>query len=249
MSLNRKIDTKEGLQLLSDLEKKQFEQEGYLIFPEFFNDEWNRNIIQGLEMLRVIRPTSKAIVPHPVFNQLLINESFLQIVRSLLGKDFFFHHANGRSLTPSDNGKVWHHDYDGITPWKPEEPLMIHLIAYPQGINKERGSLVILPKSHLKISERSEPNKCGLESLEGQMIISGAPGLLVVLNSAVWHSRRLNSTVLNRPYFNYSFCQFGVERPERSEYTNILHELREFLMSESSDFVNMLLQLNTLKKD
>ena len=245
----RKIDSGNKANALSREERRQFEEEGYLIFPEFFNNEWNQAMMQALEELQVLRPGSKAIVPYPVFNRLLLNKDFIGIVKSLLGKEFLFHHANGRSLPSSDAGKVWHHDYDGPVQWKPREPLMIHLLGYPQGIDETRGSLAILPKSHLKTVERSMPNIHALGNLDGEIQISGKPGLLVVLNSALWHSRRLNSTPSNRPYFNYSSCQFGVERPERSEYSHILKDLSESIGKESEGFVKMLLQLDTLKKN
>lgn len=249
MKAQRRIDNEEGLKLLSREELERFENDGYLIFPEFFNEEWNTVMTKALEELGELRPHSKAIVPHPIFNKLLLNESFLRITRSLLGEAFLFHHANGKSLPPTDMGKIWHHDYDGTVNWKPGKPLMIHLLVYPQGIDGNRGPLAILPKSHLLEVERSEPNVHTLDDMEGEIEVSGKPGLLVILNSALWHSRRLNSTSSRRPYFNYVFCQFGAERPERGEYTQILKDLRDSLKNQKSELVDMLLQINTLKKE
>ena len=247
-SPERKIDSGNKVDALSKEERRQFEEGGYLIFTEFFNNEWNQEMTRALEELQVLRPDSKAIVPYPIFNRLLLNGNLIGIVKSLLGEEFLFHHANGRSLPSSDAGKVWHHDYDGLVQWKPGKPLMIHLLGYPQGIDEKRGSLAILPKSHLKTVGRSMPNIHALKNLDGEIQISGKPGLLVVLNSALWHSRRLNSTPSRRPYFNYSFCQFGIERPERNEYSDMLKDLSESIGKESEDFVRMILQSNTLKK-
>lgn len=248
MNEQRKVDKKNELKLLSLEEMQQFNDEGYLMFPEFFNEEWDQEMTQALEELQVINPDSKAIVPHPTFNKLLLDKAFLGIVRSLLGEEFLFHHANGRSLSPADTGKVWHHDYDGVGNWKPGEPLMIHLLVYPEGVDANKGALAILPKSHLREVQRSEPNAHVLGSLEGEIEVSGKPGLLVVLNSALWHSRRLNSTSVRRPYFNFSFCQFGSERPERKEYGHMLQAIKEALNGQLDDSVSMMLQSDTLKR-
>lgn len=241
----RRIGYGEG-NVLTEEELNRFNTDGYLVFPGFFDETWSTRLTQALDGLRVTRRDSKAVVPNEVFNSLIWQPALVAIVRSILGATFLFHHANGRALASDAPGKPWHHDFDGPVPWSLGLPKMVHVMGYPQGIDEECGPLVVLPGSHTRTVERGYPNAFGFDTLEGEKQITGDTGLLVVLNSALWHVRRENRSNRTRYYFNLSYCQFGTERPEREKYREILERLRTDLAKMPDPVIPMLLQPDTV---
>jgi ectoine hydroxylase-related dioxygenase (phytanoyl-CoA dioxygenase family) len=128
-----------------------------------------------------------------------------------------FHHANGRAMLECCEPKEWHHDYDGFVPFRNHEPSMVHICIYPCGLTDDNGPLLVLPDSHGWQVDRSFPSRYGHSALEGMATITGAAGMTLVFNSALWHARRLPQR-LPRYDVNVSFCKPGAFRPERSEW-------------------------------
>lgn len=199
-----------------------FNTEGYWIMPNFFGLEDCEIMIETLKEFRITHPTSKSLIPNNYFSKLICDRRILDIAQSILGEHFVFHHANGRELFPTDTHKVWHHDFDGDDILENNKPNMVHFMIYPNGLKLGTGALTILPKSHLLKVSRSHPNQFGIDDLSGQLVIEGEKGLLIVLNSAIWHNRTKNLSQSNRYYFNLSYCQIGTGRPEREKYREIL---------------------------
>lgn len=222
----RRLDNEHGLASLSANEILQFRSLGYLVYPEFFPQSQCKSFCRALRQLSAYSRNSKSVVPHPAFNELISHPAIITIAKSILGDRFLFHHANGRELDTLDTSKSWHHDYDGARNGNAREGSMIHLMCYPSGLSPESAPLVILPKSHLVSVDRSYPCQFGISVLPNEVNLTGEPGLLVVIDSALWHARRGTAAQRRRTYFNFSYCRAGLSRPERASYSHIIQSLR-----------------------
>lgn len=222
----RRLDKDRGLVPLSANEILQFRNLGYLVYPRFFPEGQCKSLCRALRQLSSHSQNSKSVVPHPAFNALISHPAVLTIVKSILGDEFLFHHANGRELDAGYTAKSWHHDYDGARDKGAMGCSMVHLMCYPSGLSAESSPLVILPKSHLLSVDRAHPRQFGLGVLPGEVNLVGEPGLLVVIDSALWHARRCMTGLQHRFYFNFSYCRPGLPRPERASYSHIIQSLR-----------------------
>ncbi|MEO8381005.1 MAG: phytanoyl-CoA dioxygenase family protein [Acidobacteriota bacterium] len=232
--------------MISEDERIQFHEWGYVVLPHFFDEIQNKAIVEALLATTIAQPNSKALLPNPVFERLFCGTPFLTIARAVLGGQFLFHHANGRAMPAASVGKHWHHDFDGPSPWSSGSPMMIHLMGYPDGLDEERGPLVVLPASHKRCVAREYPHVYGLESIEGARTLVGEAGALVVINSALWHMTGPSRSQRVRYYFNFSYCQYGVARPEREIYSSILERLRMGPSDSDRDVREMLLHPDTV---
>lgn len=199
--------------------------DGFVTLPEWLPARWSAALCDGLDRMAANHPSTKRLMPHQPFLDLLCTPLLDELVEPVLGPDFLFHHANGKRLTAGE-GNVWHHDYDASRPWDGESAtMMIHVMLYPAGLSADNGPLVVRPKTHLAAAPRHHPNHHGYEVEPGDVTVTGGPGTVVVLNSALWHMRP-PARPEPRYYLNYSFIGPGaVPRPERAEYAELLAEL------------------------
>lgn len=223
---------KEHIRGLTSEEQQRFATTGYLVLPGFFSPGMSSAMVKALTRLRLSRPDSKALIPDSCFDGIIVDPDVLGVVKCILGPTFLFHHANGRELVDDQMGKAWHHDYDGLRMWTPGVPMMIHLMIYPAGLAPNGGPLVVLPHSHHRPVAREYPTRFGVSTLKDEVEIYGGPGLMVALNSAVWHARRPAANGHVRYYLNASYCQPGEMRPERDKYAHLLEYLRGTLSRE-----------------
>lgn len=222
--------------MFSRSQQDELERVGYLRLPSYFAKEHCQRMVGRLQFLRAERPNTKFLLPDPLFFELLMSDAVLSIPASLFESTYLFHHANGRILEAGGPGKPWHHDYDDFSPWRPGKPRMIHIMVFPAGLDDAVSPLVIRPGSHLKTVLRHIPNKQGFKITQEDVQVRGDPGLVVVLNSALWHMRPPNPGPKERYDLNFSFCERRGHWPERSEYTSTLSRLRANAGEKSSLF-------------
>lgn len=206
--------------------ERSYETFGFFIFPDFLNRATSNECCASLDGAEQMRQ-GKDLSGLPVFDDLIVSERVLRVVHRVLGLDILFHHANGRRLPPRAPGKEWHHDYDGSEPWALGEPGMCHLMFYPAGLSEQGGPLELVPRSHLIKAARSEPRGFGQSQFEGSVTVLGEPGLMVLMNSSLWHRRVPSHSNRPRYYFNLSYCQRGRRRPERGGYSQRLRQAAE----------------------
>jgi ectoine hydroxylase-related dioxygenase (phytanoyl-CoA dioxygenase family) len=204
----------------------RYEQLGFRAFPEFLDRALAAECCASLDRAGESQ-NGKDLTGLAVFDELIVSDMVLGVVRGVLGDDFLFHHANGLRLPPCDLGKAWHHDYDGLFPWVLGGGEMCHLMFYPAGLREDTGPLEVIPRSHRHVVERSKPDRLVRGRPVETETFLGEPGLMVLVNSALWHRRRPSLSERHRYYFNLSYCQRGRIRPERQSYAGRLRRLQE----------------------
>lgn len=197
--------------------------DGYAVLPGHLPAEWNARLIAGLDHLAETRPSEKRLMPHEPFLELLTTELMDGLVRPVLGEDYLFHHANGKRLTGGE-GKVWHQDFDSDEPWDGRpETAMVHVMVYPDGLSESKGPLLLRPGTHRNRVPRHFPNSFEYERRADDLMVVGEPGLVAVVNSAMWHMRPPSAVAGTRYYLNFSFIgPAPLARPEREAYAQLL---------------------------
>src|SRR5437867_1909780 len=101
------------------------ESNGYFCLNEMLDPATSAALCARLDHFANIHPGRKALIPDEFFNDFITTPVLLRFAESLLGDRILFHHANGRAMKTAGLPKEWHHDYDGLKPWAPTDPLMI----------------------------------------------------------------------------------------------------------------------------
>lgn len=209
---------------------------GYTVLPEYLSPDWRTRLQERLLHFAARFPGRKALLPDAEFLQFFISDELLAIPRAVLGPTFLFHHANGRALRGSgtSSSKPWHHDHDGPAISRARRKRMYHVMVYPAGLPQDVAPLVLKPRSHLLAVDRKAPVSLGVAIDPEDMILGGAPGLVVVIDSALWHMRPGASTESSRFDINVSFCEPAGSWPERTEWCDVHQEIARQLASEHS---------------
>lgn len=102
---------------------------------------------------------------------------------------------------------------------------MYHVMVYPVGLPGDVAPLVVKPRSHLLAVDRQVPNSLGLTVGPDDIALRGAPGLVLVLDSALWHMRPGAPARSPRFDLNVSFCEPSGTWPERAAWRDVLQEV------------------------
>lgn len=200
---------------------------GYVVLANYLSKTWQIKLQERLSLFVTKFPNQKGLLLDPIFLDFATSDELLSLPYSLFGTDFLLHHMNGRVITSSNISKMWHHDRDGTISARKEGIHMYHIMVYPGGLSEEVSPLVVKPKSHLYSVERYTPNHLSEKIEADDVIIHGNPGLVVVIDSALWHMRPSKISLSPRFDLNVSFCEPVGYWPERNKLNNILQQVQK----------------------
>ncbi len=240
-----------GREALDTEHRRQFLESGYLVLPgllpealrERLAPEVDRWVDEGLRARSIAAcadplrhgPPPLLELELPAHGELLTHPPLLRTLTRLLGPDFVFHHLHSDRQDPGIPGKAWHHDCE---PNDRSDPslLMVHALHYLGGLDEKVGSLAVLPGSHLRTVGKSAYAHHGTGELPGEVVIDRLPpGSTVLLNSALFHTRRPAPEGPGRPrYFvDASYCQVGARwRPVKPYWRQMLARARELDLAD-----------------
>ncbi|MGI9146534.1 MAG: phytanoyl-CoA dioxygenase family protein [Chloroflexota bacterium] len=151
-------------------QKTQYEDEGYLVFPELLDAAELATLRAALaDVLReatgltdssdkfsivpsddgarhVVRRIFNPIAHHPAFHDLVFNPKIVDVVENLLGPDIQLHHTKLNLKPPSKAARFeWHQDY----PFFPHTNFdLLAVMIMLDDSTEENGCLKIIPASH-----------------------------------------------------------------------------------------------------
>jgi phytanoyl-CoA hydroxylase len=161
----------QAIQQLSPSEQKsQYEDEGYLVFPELLNTTELATLRAALaEVLQeaegltesndkfsvvasddgtshVVRRIFNPIAHHSAFYDLVFNPKIVDVVENLVGPDIQLHHTKLNMKPPSKDARFeWHQDY----PFFPHTNFdLLAVMIMLDDSTEENGCLKIIPGSH-----------------------------------------------------------------------------------------------------
>ncbi len=249
---------------LSPEQVATFQKDGLLIFPSFFTEEECDRYKADIDALETRRKQGEHIgqpLGFPHLGPLICHPPVMEIVESLMGPDFSFHHLHAVRQDAGTSGVNWHQDYEQF-PQSHRSHLMCHLFYYFNGLNGEIGDLLALPGSQHRVVNNDALWHLGTADLPGTLVIDDLPsGSAVLVHSALWHARRPKPGGEDRPrYFaDASYCQAGVRWPGygSKNWRTILADARALgldgdgkypALLEESRFYDMHKAIRTLKE-
>src|SRR5688572_23107405 len=145
---------------------KQFDDDGYLFFPNYFSPEETailKSEIPGVFAQRreenvrektgdVVRTAFAVHTWHPVFEALIHHPAFVGPAEQLLGDQTYIHQfkINGKAAFDGDVWQ-WHQDYGT---WKADDDMpearAMNLAVFIDEVNEFNGPLWFIPRSHKK---------------------------------------------------------------------------------------------------
>ncbi|GAA2155910.1 hypothetical protein GCM10009760_56300 [Kitasatospora kazusensis] len=178
-------------------------------------------------------PVWELELPH--HGELVAHRPLMRTLAELLGPSFVFHHLHSDRQRPGIAGKPWHHDYEPNDRADPSL-LMVHALHYLGGLDETVGSLAVLPGSHRESLGKGALAHLGTAALPGEVVIDRLPpGSTVLLNSALFHTRRAAPAGPGHPrYFvDASYCQTGARwRPVKPFWRQMLARARELGLAD-----------------
>lgn len=226
---------------LDAAELDQFTTLGYLVLPGFLPDDlvsrllpeidhWVDSGLRARSIAACVDPPADGRLPTvelelPAHGELVAYPPLMSLLNQVMGTEFVFHHLHTDRHGPDTPGKPWHHDYER-GPESDGTHLMVHALSYLGGLDLQTASLAVLPGSHRTVADKKARSHYGTDPLPGEVVIDELPpGSVVLLHSALFHTRRPRADRSAKPrYFtDGSYCQIGtLWRPVKPYWRHIL---------------------------
>ncbi|MDA0838249.1 MAG: phytanoyl-CoA dioxygenase family protein [Planctomycetota bacterium] len=208
--------------LLTDFEKKQFEEQGYLIVSPALSENHVQELLEVVDRVDV-RERNKEVPEQLLSVTDIIGEddklvdlvdlpSTFPKVWGILGWNIYLYHSH-LDITPPGNEEVqpvaWHQDSLRVNEeieGHPRPRLSLKIGYYLTDVSEpDRGNTLILPGSHL-LDELDCPQD-GISSPAGAIPLCLKPGDALILDRRTWHSRSANRSDITRKvlWLGYSY--------------------------------------------
>lgn len=213
---------------LTDDERQEFEQNGFLIVENAIPDDLKQRLITIVDRLDARHRAEKGLTPYERVNHLDfvgMDEAFLELldwpttfpkVWGILGWNTQLYHSHmtvSPSLHPEEKPEEielnWHQDSDRLNMEleTDPQPRVSLKVAYFLTDTRElgRANLYLAPGSHLW-NARAKQAADGTEP-EGATAVRVAPGTAVMFDRRIWHSASPNVSDMARKvlFFGYSY--------------------------------------------
>jgi ectoine hydroxylase-related dioxygenase (phytanoyl-CoA dioxygenase family) len=189
--------------MLSDSQKQQLIAQGFLVFPgliaaarvarlnarveELFAEE-GENAGREFKMEAGARRIANAVDKGAVFEEAIDQPAVLAAVEVVLGADFKLSSLNVRSANPR-NGCAQPLHVDGGELPDDQGNSVCNSVWMLDDFTEHNGALRIVPGSH-RWGRAPEPGA----KAEGEMLLTGNAGDVVVMNAHLWHGGSENFT-------------------------------------------------------
>lgn len=212
---------------LSDSERIQFEESGYLIVENALSQDRLDRLNQVCDRLLAAgqraglgphAPFSQPnIIPEdPVFVEMVDCETTFPKVWGILGWNIYLYHAHLGVTPPNDPNPAqgspsvaWHQDSMRVNDeieCSPRPRLSLKIGYYISDVSEPgRGNTLVVPGSHLQ--DEIEVPEDGVSNPPGAFPICVSPGTAVIVDRRLWHSRSLNHSDTTRKvlFMGYSY--------------------------------------------
>jgi ectoine hydroxylase-related dioxygenase (phytanoyl-CoA dioxygenase family) len=213
---------------LTDDERQQFEQSGFLILENAIPDDLVERLISIVDRLDSQHRAEEGLTPHERVNQVDfvgMDEAFLELldwpatfpkIWGILGWNIQLYHSHmtvSPALPPNERPEEielhWHQDSDrlNLELETDPQPRISLKVAYFLTDTRElgRANLYLAPGSHLW-STRAKAASDGAEP-EGATAVRVAPGSAVIFDRRIWHSASPNVSNVARKvlFYGYSY--------------------------------------------
>ncbi|MDX1933275.1 MAG: phytanoyl-CoA dioxygenase family protein [Capsulimonadales bacterium] len=231
---------------LSEAQAERFREEGYLIFPGFFDPTECASLkadIDRLTDLRQRREKTPFLCEFPHLGPLISHPRIMEIAGAVLGPGFAFHHLHAVRQDAGTPGVCWHQDYEQI-PQTNRSHVMVHFFYYLNGLNGTVGDLLFIPRTWKRVVGNGDLCFLGTIDLPNMVTVNDLPpGSAVLVHSGLWHARRAQPGGEETPrYFaDASYCQAGIRWPSYGirEWRDLLRTARERGLDRDGQYAHL----------
>jgi len=189
--------------MLTDSAKQQLEEQGFLALTGFLSEEAVEKFRARTEELFALegdqsgsefkqepgaRRLANSVDKGEIFEKVIETPEILECVEAVLGPDFKLSSLNVRSANPHGNsGQPLHVDSGEL----PDERgnAVCNSVWMLDDFTEQNGALRVVPGSH-KWMRLPEPGA----KVEGEVLVTGKAGTVVVMNAHMWHGGTDNRT-------------------------------------------------------
>jgi ectoine hydroxylase-related dioxygenase (phytanoyl-CoA dioxygenase family) len=188
--------------MLSASKKQQLEEQGYLVLPGFLTPARVAEFNTRIEQLFVeegdraggefksepgARRLANAVDKGEIFEQAIETPRVLECIEAVLGPDFKLSSLNIRSANPHNKTAQPLHVDSGALP-DAQGNSVCNSVWMLDDFTEYNGALRIVPGSH-RWGRLPEPGA----RPEGEMLVTGKAGTVVIMNSHLWHGGSENT--------------------------------------------------------
>lgn len=191
--------------MLSDADRRQLDELGYLVLPDFVPpamlDEMRERVEalwaeEGDDAGAEFRPEpgtrrlANLVDKGDVFARMIVLPGILECIEAVIGADFKLSSLNARSTNPRNpEAQPWHADAAAVADergyW------VCNTIWMLDDFTPDNGATRMIPRSH---TWGRLPGPGNRDTLPEQQLVTGRAGTVVVMNTHMWHAGTGNNT-------------------------------------------------------
>ncbi len=227
---------------MTESEKRQLDEQGYLTLPNFMGDELLAALRQRVEELFLeegdqsgsefkqepnARRLANLVNKGAVFEHVIAVPDVLEYVRHVLGTAFKLSSLNARCADPyADCRQPLHADMGAA----PDEQgyWVCNTVWMLDDFSRENGAIRMVPGSHRwgKLPQDVLPDP--LAPHPEEILLTGSAGTVVVMNAHLWHGATANRTGAPRRAVHAFYCRW--DKPQQQYQKRLLRpELQQRL--------------------
>jgi hypothetical protein len=189
--------------MLTDSDRQQLEEQGFLALPGLMSEAEVETFRSRVEELFALegdqsgsefkqepgaRRLANAVDKGEIFEKAIETPRVLECIEAVLGPDFKLSSLNIRSANPHGKSAQPLHVDSGELP-DDRGNAVCNSVWMLDDFTEQNGALRVVPGSH-KWMRLPEPGA----KVEGEMLVTGRAGTVVVMNAHVWHGGTENRT-------------------------------------------------------
>ena len=189
--------------MLTDSDRQQLEEQGFLALPGLMSEAEVETFRSRVEELFALegdqsgsefkqepgaRRLANAVDKGEIFEKVIETPRVLECIEAVLGPDFKLSSLNIRSANPhGKSAQPLHVDSGELPDYRGNA--VCNSVWMLDDFTEQNGALRVVPGSH-KWMRLPEPGA----KVEGEMLVTGRAGTVVVMNAHVWHGGTENRT-------------------------------------------------------
>jgi ectoine hydroxylase-related dioxygenase (phytanoyl-CoA dioxygenase family) len=219
--------------MLTYSEKQQLDECGYLVLPGLMNPELLEELRRRIDEIFAeegaqagsefkqephARRLANVVDKGEVFERVILTPRLLECMEHVLGPDHKLSSLNVRVADPYGNcSQPWHADSGAIADergyWVCNSVWML------DDFTPDNGATRMLPGSH---KWRRLPPPESHDSLEGEQLVLGKAGTVVIMNAHMWHGATANRTAAPRRAMHVYYTRS--DKPQQQYQKRLLSE-------------------------
>lgn len=215
---------------MNDDQRKQLDEQGYLIFKNLLAPSQIETLLARLEELWVlegdkageenyiepgVRRLANLANKGDIFREVYAHPQVLEVVEAVMGPDIRASMVNARDVPPHTGARMpFHMDSDKGRVRDEKGYSAATAIWMLDGFTVENGATAFVPGSHLLDQSPKQVLADLHASHPDEIIIEGQAGDVFVFNGHCWHAGRPNLTNSHRRGLLVHYLRADVPRPE-----------------------------------